>query len=99
MIGNSSAGIRETSIYGVPAIDIGTRQNGRYSMDVSSNIQHVSEKKEDILDAVSKAASFRKKSRLFGDGSSAEKFMNVLCKDEIWGFDIQKHFVDLNSTM
>ena len=27
MIGNSSAGIRETGVYGIPAIDIGTRQN------------------------------------------------------------------------
>ena len=26
MIGNSSAGVRETSIYGIPAIDVGTRQ-------------------------------------------------------------------------
>lgn len=33
MIGNSSAGVRETSIYGIPAIDIGNRQQGRYSLE------------------------------------------------------------------
>ena len=30
IIGNSSAGIREAPFYGVPAINIGTRQNNRF---------------------------------------------------------------------
>ena len=52
MIGNSSAGVRETSIYGIPAIDVGTRQKGRYSTEYSQNIQHVSEDKDEILQAI-----------------------------------------------
>jgi UDP-N-acetylglucosamine 2-epimerase len=30
LIGNSSAGIKECSFLGVPVVNIGTRQNGRY---------------------------------------------------------------------
>ena len=45
MIGNSSAGIRETGVYAIPGIDLGTRQQGRYSKN-NKNLQHVSEDKE-----------------------------------------------------
>ena len=46
MIGNSSAGIRETGLYGVPAIDIGTRQKNRYSLAELTNVQWVTENKK-----------------------------------------------------
>ncbi len=94
IIGNSSAGIREAGIYGVPAIDIGTRQSGRYDTIVSANIQHVIEKREEILKAVKQAQKYRTSSFLFGDGSSTEKFMSLVTEANFWDIEIQKHFID-----
>ena len=77
MIGNSSAGIRETGVYGIPAIDIGSRQYGRYDVKISKNIQHVAEKEEDILEAVRHIDNYRHVSSIFGSGNSAERFMEI----------------------
>ncbi len=70
ILGNSSAGIRESGIYGVPAIDLGTRQSGRYSFNSVKNIQHVKETETDILSAISKIADYKKTSYIFGSGNS-----------------------------
>lgn len=98
MIGNSSAGVRETSIYGVPAIDIGTRQSGRYSLD-GTNIQHVNERKEDIITAINDCSNYRKISHHYGKGNSTERFMEIVRAPEVWEFEIQKKFVDRKSTL
>lgn len=96
MIGNSSAGVRETGVYGIPAIDIGTRQSGRYVSSRFTNIQHVNEDIDQILSAVSRAEQYRRKIYQFGNGNSAEKFMNILRKDRVWDMELQKHFIDFN---
>lgn len=92
--GNSSAGIRESGVYGIPAIDIGTRQSGRYSLLTSANIQHVSEDKQEILAAITNSSMHVKPSLIFGDGRSVDKFMSIIKKPEFWNIKIQKHFVD-----
>ncbi len=94
MIGNSSAGIRESGIYGIPAIDIGTRQRGRYSVNCVGNVQHVDENKDEILKAVSSVDQYRKTTFLFGKGNSTEKFMHIVCSEKFWNIKLQKHFVD-----
>ena len=94
MIGNSSAGIRETGLYGVPAIDIGTRQKNRYSLAELTNVQWVTENKKDICKAIDIIEKYRKPSIKFGDGTSTEKFMNILASD-IWDKNLQKQFYDL----
>lgn len=94
IMGNSSAGIRESGIYGVPAIDIGTRQSGRYDTKVSANIQHVNEKKEEILKAVGQAGMYRTSSFLFGDGNSTGKFVKIVEETAFWNIKIQKRFID-----
>ncbi len=94
IIGNSSAGIRESGVYGVPAIDIGTRQNARYSLASSPNIQHVNEDKCQILEAVKNSEKYRKPSMIFGDGKSTERFMNALKQPGFWDIKIQKRFID-----
>jgi len=94
IMGNSSAGIRESGIYGVPSIDLGTRQSGRYSVTVADNIQHVNEVKKDVLFAISETDKFKKSSFIFGEGNSTEKFMSVINESEFWNKEIQKHFVD-----
>lgn len=96
IIGNSSAGIRESSVYGIPAIDIGTRQNRRYSFETSKNIQHVNEDKSEILNAIAMSIKYRYNSQEFGDGTSTEKFMAAIQSEDLWNIEIQKHFIDFN---
>ena len=96
IMGNSSAGIREAGIYGVPDIDIGTRQNRRYSLKNSKNIQHVNEKKEEILKAIQNIENCRIAGSEFGDGNSTKSFMNLLQKGTIWNVKLQKRFIDFN---
>lgn len=94
IIGNSSAGIRESGIYGVPSIDLGTRQSGRYSLSMAKNIQHVNEEEEDILSAIDKTSHYKNSSFIFGEGNSTEKFLEIISNSEFWNKKIQKHFVD-----
>lgn len=94
IVGNSSAGIRESGVYGVPAIDVGTRQNGRYDPQTIRNVQHVSENKDEILTALEHTGRFAIKCHDFGAGNSTERFLQVLKTEDIWNFDIQKQFVD-----
>lgn len=96
MIGNSSAGIRESGIYGIPAIDIGTRQSGRYSEADVKNIQHVSEDCGEILKAIQQVDNYKTSACLFGDGNSTKRFMSIIKQDEFWNIEIQKKFMDLD---
>lgn len=94
IVGNSSAGVRESGVYGVPAIDIGTRQSRRYILQ-DSNIQHVTENEEEILNAIYNTENFRKKIFHYGSGDSTEKFMKILRDPQTWKIGLQKNFVDL----
>ena len=95
IIGNSSAGIREAEIYGVPSIDIGNRQKNRYDLN-QENILHVAEKKNEILNAIEKASKLNiSVTETFGDGESDERFIKILMDNELWTLDIQKNFIDM----
>ncbi len=94
--GNSSAGIRESGIYGIPAIDIGTRQNGRYHIEILKNIQHVEPKRNEILQAIKRIDEYRIKNDVFGNGNSTGQFMEIIQNKEIWNLPLQKIFVDYN---
>lgn len=96
IIGNSSAGIRESCVYGVPDIDIGTRQNRRYSIEINKNVQHVSENQAEIINAIRCIENYRIRSSQFGDGCSSDLFLKILANEKTWNTDIQKHFVDFN---
>ena len=96
IIGNSSAGIREAGVYGIPDIDIGTRQNRRYTLNNSKNIQHVCENKSDILNAIKDVKKYKITGSEFGDGNSAKHFIDLLQGEEIWNIELQKKFVDFN---
>ncbi|MFX0548806.1 UDP-N-acetylglucosamine 2-epimerase [Hathewaya histolytica] len=96
IIGNSSAGIRESGVYGITSIDLGNRQEGRYDIYKMNNIIHVDEDKEHILEAI-KLAEIKEKSytKTFGHGNSDEKFLEILEDDYIWNLNIQKKFIDI----
>lgn len=94
IIGNSSAGIREAGIYGIPTIDLGIRQTGRYNPRNSRRITHIEEKSELIKKAIDNQSGERVFSHEFGDGKSDEKFIDILDKGDIWNVEIQKRFID-----
>ncbi len=95
IIGNSSAGIREAEYYGKPTVDIGTRQNGRYSL---KSIFNTSYNTQDILKTIKKAEVFENtndKDNHFGDGNSSEKFLKLLQEGKFSEINIQKQLVEL----
>ncbi len=96
MVGNSSSGIRETGIYGIPTVDIGSRQKGRYDSSKFSHILHVNDG-DSIYDAINNAKKMNiEKSSYFGEGNSDKLFHDILCNFEIWDRNIQKQFIDVD---
>ncbi len=90
--GNSSAGIREAPVYGVPTVNIGTRQLNRYNY---ASIFNVNSKKNDILTAFRNLPRSVKPSLHFGKGHSAKLFIAELRKEAFWLTPRQKRFIDV----
>lgn len=94
IIGNSSAGIREAPIYGIPCINLGSRQEGRYKE--GEGILSVKESEKEILEVIKKIQNLKFTPKLeFGKGNSAKEFIAVLESGEIWDKKLQKKFVDM----
>lgn len=95
MVGNSSAGIRETPFYGLASVNIGNRQNDRY---FAKSIRNSGYQWDEILTAINDAFVAPKLPRddYFGKGNSTEQFMAVLKNDAVWGGETQKYFNDIN---
>jgi UDP-N-acetylglucosamine 2-epimerase (hydrolysing) len=94
MVGNSSAGIREAPYYGIPVVNIGTRQQNRA---LHQDIINCGYDCLEICQAMDIAAvSQFEKENLFGRGSSDRKFLDVLCSVQFWEIDRQKQFVDIS---
>lgn len=97
IIGNSSAGVREAGIYGVPAIDIGSRQSGRYDKNIAKHIFHTNDDCNEILNAIKKAKKKSFTAKLdFGSGDSASQFIKIISQPRIWESSFQKTFIDKN---
>lgn len=97
IIGNSSAGIREAPIYGVPTINIGTRQNSRFK---NVSIIDCNYSKNEIFNAIKSLEpnlTRYEPCEYFGDGNSADKFQQLLLNNEMWTMSIQKVFKDLSN--
>lgn len=90
MIGNSSAGIRETEVYGIPTINIGSRQNDRYNLKKQKNLICVEEDYIEIKNAINKYSDYRKKSFNFGKGDSSKQFINIISNEKFWAKNFQK---------
>ena len=95
IIGNSSAGIREAPYYGIPVINIGTRQQNR---TLNTNIINVDYQKENIDNALQSVGSNKIKIVVndFGDGNSTELFLSSLLTSDIWKINQQKQFNKVN---
>lgn len=94
IIGNSSAGIREAPYYGIPIINIGTRQQNRA---IHADIINVDYSEKNILEALQNIDNHEVKPTQndFGKGNSAELFLNSLQNSTIWKVHHQKQFRDL----
>ena len=94
IIGNSSAGIREAPYYGIPTVNVGTRQNGR---SASTDIINVAYDTQAILSGIEKAFTVSlQPTHLFGDGKSDEQFAQILSTTQFWNTSKQKVFKDRN---
>lgn len=95
IIGNSSAGIREAPYYGIPIINIGTRQQNR---TLNADIINVDYQKENIIKALHSVINHKisPKANDFGKGNSAELFLNSLLSSKIWEIGHQKQFKNIH---
>lgn len=91
MIGNSSAGIREAPFFGVPTIDVGTRQSNRSLDDSVFNCGYGV---DEILECLftNKDKRFSDNQQNFGDGRSDIRFESILMDGRIFDIPKQKVF-------
>jgi len=94
IVGNSSAGIREAPVYGVPTVNIGSRQHNRFRYE---SILDVADDRAAIGEAIARAREMDsiRPSRFFGDGHSAPRFLRVISDGAIWQMPRQKQFCDM----
>jgi GDP/UDP-N,N'-diacetylbacillosamine 2-epimerase (hydrolysing) len=97
IVGNSSSGIHESSSFGIPAINIGTRQQGR---ERAQNVIDVDYDKESIKAGIEKAlfdVEYRKSLENiinpYGDGNSAKRIVELLKTVNLSGI-VQKRFYE-----
>lgn len=93
IIGNSSAGIHEAPVYGVPTVNIGSRQNNRLK---HSSIFDVEFNQAEIVNVIAKVKQNKQfvPCEHYGAGDSAKRFMQALQAD-IWSVSNQKTFNEL----
>ena len=99
IIGNSSAGVREAPHYGIPTIDIGSRQKGRIKTEAVKSIRHCDYAKSDILALIKEVAGKSERyqpTKHFGDAGSDKKFLNALLDKNMWKIKAQKQFLDID---
>lgn len=94
IIGNSSAGVREAPVYGLPCINVGTRQQDRY---LHPSIINADGEKQVIGKAIRKVLTAKRAdgSFHFGRGESWKCFVEALRRDELWRTPQQKQFYDI----
>lgn len=95
LIGNSSSGVMEAPYYGVPTIDIGSRQKNRAKISSKINSNNFKEIRKLIYKFKIKKFRFKPLS-YFGSGNSDKKFLQILNQERIWRIKSQKQFVQLN---
>lgn len=97
MVGNSSSGLIEAPSFGLPVVNIGTRQDGRVR---AANVIDVGYNRTEIAGAIRRAlvpefrARLQNLSNPYGDGHAAERIVAVLKFIEINDRLIRKVFYD-----
>jgi UDP-hydrolysing UDP-N-acetyl-D-glucosamine 2-epimerase len=77
LVGNSSVGVRECSFLGIPAVNIGSRQQGR---DRGANVLDVDYDRQQIVGAIESHLSngHYPQDTLYGDGRAGNRIAGVL---------------------
>lgn len=87
MVGNSSSGIIEAPFFGVPVVNIGTRQSGRLRaenvIDTASDVAAIKTAIDCALHDEAFKARARGTQNPYGDGRAGERIVEVLAKMEI----------------
>ncbi|SFP66692.1 UDP-N-acetylglucosamine 2-epimerase [Enterovibrio norvegicus] len=92
VIGNSSAGVREAPFYGIPSLDIGTRQKNRAT---ATSIKNVQGHTDTILTGIEvEYGKVYDAFHEFGKGDSDKQFIASICSSKLWETKKQKLFVD-----
>lgn len=94
LVGNSSSGIHEAPVYAVPTINIGTRQLNRMQY---ASIINVPEDCEAILHALNHLPDQLEPAKHYGQGNSADIFIQLLSNPAFWNTSYQKQFHDIES--
>jgi UDP-N-acetylglucosamine 2-epimerase (hydrolysing) len=94
IIGNSSAGIREAPYYGIPIINIGTRQQNRALHADIINVDYSLQSISTALNTID-SHKVKKVDADFGEGNSAQLFLESILNDNFWKINHQKQFRDL----
>jgi len=94
LVGNSSAGIREAPIYGIPTVNIGSRQRDRFA---HPTIVDTDTTPAGIAEGIASASGMQRRppSDHFGRGDSADRFCELLSGSEIWQLGADKVFRDV----
>ena len=89
LIGNSSSGIHETPTFDIPSVNIGSRQSSRLR---SNNVFDAGNSKREIIKSIAEAITWKgnKALKVYGEGNSAKKIVNILEKADISEKIIQK---------
>ncbi len=94
IVGNSSSGIVDAPSFGLPAVNIGIRQEGR---ERGNNVIDVGHNKQEIVKAIEKALNDKeflnenkKGENPYGDGKASQRIAEILSKVEITPELIQK---------
>jgi len=94
IVGNSSSGIIDAPSFGLPAVNIGMRQEGR---EQGKNVIDVGHNKQEIVKAIEKALTdkeflneVKKRENPYGDGKTSQRIAVILSKVEITPELIQK---------
>ena len=79
LIGNSSASIREGAFLGTPAVNVGSRQQGR---ERGANVTDVGHDREQIVDAVQRQAAHGRypSEHIYGDGGAGKRIAKILAE-------------------
>jgi len=77
IVGNSSSGIREASFLGTPAVNIGSRQNGRDRAPNVIDVDYDSFEIKKAIQAQIKNGRYQS-SEIFGDGFAGRKMAEIL---------------------
>ena len=93
IIGNSSAGVYEAPIFGIPTINIGNRQHKRLNTKIIKNLEINNIKSKNIKHFLNNYRSIKKK--YYGTGKSDKKFSQILQQSSFWKTSKQKYFSDL----